>query len=187
MLAGKVTPAETVTIRDKGNFIRGEPAAQIVVMTFQPNNGANIPAVKDLHRGSVGNFVESVTYWPPSGEYAESAENHSFRTDLLVLDIRGGDPLADTGMEHPGEVLIFNRDGRIEVINELKDAAMFERSVVPEIEDDMKMRSRDREREDDRGEGRKGGRGRRNSVDTGSELINEERSDRGGAGRRGGR
>jgi hypothetical protein len=183
MLAGKVRPAETVTIRDQGSFDREEPAAQVMVMTFQTSNGANIPAVKDFHRGSMANFVESVPYWPPTGDYAQSAENHSFLTNLLVLDIRGGDPMANTGMSNPGEVLVFNRDGRMEVINELTDAAMFERSVVPVIEEKKEERPQDDERG---GKGRKRG-GGRNRSNANVDLF-EQQGGRGEArgGRRGG-
>ena len=196
MLAGKVTPSEMVTIRDQGQFAREEPAAKVMVMTFQPTNGADIPAVKDFHRGSVGNFVETVKYWPPAGEFAQSAENHDFNTDLLVLDIRGGDPLADSGIANPGEILIFNRDGRMEVIDELRDARIFESRFVPPIEETVEERPRDREREGSREDARRGGGGRgprggaRGGApgrEAGSNLFDEGPSGRGEGNRRGGR
>ena len=92
--------------------------------------------------------------------------------------------MANTGMSNPGEVLVFNRDGRMEVINELTDAAMFERSVVPVIEEKKEERSQDDERE---GKGRKRRGGDRNRPDAGVDLF-EQQGGRGEArgGRRGG-
>ncbi len=181
MLAGKVTPAEIVTLRDQpGSFARDEPAAQVMVMTFQPTNGANVPAVKEFHRGSVGNFVENASYWPPGGEYAESVENQRFQTDLLVLDIRGGGPLQDIGVEIPGQILIFNRDGRMEVISELSDMAAFESNIVPPVEEkpEDSPRAEEGEREEKpRGRGRAN---RNGEVD----LLNEGRGQSRGQGGR---
>jgi hypothetical protein len=148
VLAGEVTPTDTVTLTDGGSFPRDEPSATIMATTFLPDSGANIPVVENVHRGSVANYIRSVWYWPPMGNRAERVENHPFRTDSTILDIRGGEALADTGLQAPGQLLVFDANGRMSVIDELEDATVLESSRVPEPEVDNRNGNR-RETPDD--------------------------------------
>ena len=151
IIAGDVTAA-TYASAEGGVFAAGEPEAQIMATTFKPENGASIPAVETVYRGSVANYAKDVWYWPPLGNRAERAENHLFKTNTTVLDIRGGKELANSGIDSPGELLVLDPQGRLSVASELEDADTFRSLWVPEPEVEKRPSRND---DDERGNRRR--------------------------------
>lgn len=149
MLAGNVVAAPTAPAGSSGQrFPSDEPLANVMVTSFQFESGASIPLVKKVYRGTVANFDDSVWYWPPVGINAQRAEDHSFRTNATVLDIRGGQPLVGTSLNAPGVLLVFDKAGRMSVVDELDDATTYHTNFVPSEEEPKKGGRKKREEPD---------------------------------------
>jgi hypothetical protein len=155
MLAGVVTPAEPTTVPGKpGGFLRlgEEPRATVLALTFEPSTGANIPGEREVSRGTYGNFAQPAEVQIPLSNEIRAVGDHVFRTDTLVVDIRGGGPLGTSRLRAPGEVLILDRQGRLQVLNELDDADAYRQNYIEPAPVAVVTSDRDEERE---------GRGRR--------------------------
>lgn len=171
-------PSPVVAIPPPGNLLagevtirRGEPRAKLMALGLAPSQMAEAAKEFWVTRGDVANFRQSVTVMNPLQHDMSSApakedrttttvRNHSFRTDLLVVDIRGGRKLTsskgrDSELTEPGALLLFGPQGRLFVRRELDDFAEYQDSLariegleaIPEIEldaDRSPIRSRGR-------------------------------------------
>ena len=108
MLVGSVQPPDYTSLRvdNQTLSIRGpykEPVAQVMAVEFDQERASDIPIEKEIRRGFVGNFFERELWVPIFWKGHLKREDHVFRMDNLVVDIRGG--------ETPDESLLERRDG----------------------------------------------------------------------------
>lgn len=129
LLAGKVNPA-------RGN---NDPRVLMMLRTFDSEKAANVICRRWLERGSFANIKapkESSKSKKPSAKSDEDIPSQDFATDMLVVDIAGGNPLtgasdlkalADLRLKDPDEVLVFNIDGGLTSRSRVGDANNYRR------------------------------------------------------------
>lgn len=121
MLAG---PAEAAGARTGK---RGK----ITVAAWDKRYGVKVPLEQSVQVGSVLNATADADVLHPAQLDIRRLEKYSLRTDAIVLDIRGGDPLPRAKFNHmekifsPGEYLIMDADGQLRVQNEFEDMAAY--------------------------------------------------------------
>jgi hypothetical protein len=175
-------PTAVVTIPPDGDLLAGavsnragEPSAKIMALSYVPKEMAEAAKEMDVTRGVLANFRQTVkvmkTKAPDpvstnSGETEKttaSAENLNFRSDLLVVDIRGGEKLANSKgrnseLTEPGELLLLGPGGQLIVRGEIDDFPDY-RSKLNQIEQiDIAHQSESAPVGGDDGTGRRGAR-----------------------------
>jgi hypothetical protein len=112
----------------------GEPAAKVMLVSIDKENGLEAAFELDVARGSVANTIaKEVDVKQPDSAKFEKMTDVKFRTDMVVLDMRGGKVVAQkTKLTSPGEVLLLDRNGDLIVRTELDDRAMYEKRTPPD-------------------------------------------------------
>jgi hypothetical protein len=135
LLAGPVAPTSTVPIRSRNvRFTKpyDEPTAKVVVLDWDNELAANIPVETEVRRGTLANFTKETEYLRPT-ERMLVQKNHSYNTNLLVVDIDGGQPLPSRirgeDLTAPGEVLVLEASGKLTVKNELRDLEQYQQNT----------------------------------------------------------
>ena len=147
MLAGPVKPARKIAPRGEGMaFVRTgeEPLAKAMALEFDLERAADIPGQLDVRRGTVANFqVDETEVLRSDLNSLEKVEDHKFRLNAMVLDIRGGDEHRQFDeLNEPGKLLVLDARGRLSVLNELSDQEDFEGNIFPEESDKNNNRQR---------------------------------------------
>ena len=161
LLAGTAkapTPGRLSVNGKQVTYPRGSsgPTIESIVIGFDPENKVDIPGKVDtLKRGSLANFLgKKVELIDPKLNVLRTKDKHVFRSDILVLDIAGGEELkgrkTDKGLRTPGEMLVFTSGGQLEVHSEMEEASDYRFNDYPE---DPNARRRDDD-DDRRGRGR---------------------------------
>lgn len=115
VLLASITPGR------KGAY-NTEPSVEMVVDSFDTQEGKPVSSAlkKRLYRGGVANFIEKDVKFIQA-QFLETAEEYTFRTDVTVLDMIGGEPVT-RDMSTPAEVLVMDASGRMSVRREVADA-----------------------------------------------------------------
>ena len=127
VLAGVVKPSKL-----------GEPAAKLMLIAIDKENGMEPAYEYDVGRGSVANTtVKELNVLNRQTKKIDEMTDVKFRSDMVVLDIRGGKLVGKKGsnLTAPGEVLLLDRNGDLMVRSELDDQSMYEKRVPPEAPD----------------------------------------------------
>ena len=115
-----------------------EPEAKVLISSADEKEGIEAAAEVPVQRGSVAaSSVKPVLARDPRTNQTRELENVNFRTDRVVVDIRGGKPLSrikDSGFNSPGEVLLVDPSGNLTVRSELEDQLVYETRKPPEAE-----------------------------------------------------
>ncbi|MFO0895788.1 MAG: hypothetical protein U0836_00035 [Pirellulales bacterium] len=167
LLAGEVT--------NRG----GEPTANAMALSYVPSEKAEAAKEVVLTRGMLANFPsQKVKVMKPveppvaTGIATEDGApktvaqvDQSFRTDLLVVDIRGGDKFTsskgrNSELTEPGELLLLGAGGRLIVRRELDDSPdyKFNKTNLETIDATYQSEAAPAG-SDDTGRGGRGGRG----------------------------
>ena len=167
LLAGEVT--------NRG----GEPTANAMALSYVPSEKAEAAKEVVLTRGMLANFPSQKVkvmkpVEPPVATGIATGEDppktvaqvdQSFRTDLLVVDIRGGDKLTsskgrNSELTEPGELLLLGPGGRLIVRRELDDSPdyKFNKTNLETIDATYQSEAAPAG-SDDTGRGGRGGRG----------------------------
>ena len=157
LLAGTVIPMGSVPIRSRNvRFDKpyDEPRAKVVVLDWDEQLAANIPAETDVRRGTMANFTRETEYLRPTDRILVTT-THQFDTKSVVVDIAGGELLPsrsrDKTLTAPGEVLVLDADGHLTLRHELDDLDQYKQNTYQEPDADSE-RGRAGEDEDDEGE-----------------------------------
>jgi hypothetical protein len=105
-----------------------EPRANLLVDGFgkstETNNWIQASTMKEMPRGSVANFVEDAEYITEQQTHIDKAKSFKFTTGMTVVDIRGGERLAQRGdLLAPASVLLMGPAGELSIRRETDDAA----------------------------------------------------------------
>ena len=124
ILAGAVTPATVMK----------EPSAKVRIVQVKEDVGAEVPMEDDVLRGATANFPRKETKYVHPIDRTVTEYTGDFKTEAVVLDIRGGKPLLikDKLITEPGELLVLSRTGQLIAMNEFDDEEIWQRHVVPE-------------------------------------------------------
>ena len=119
---------------------RAEPSGKIIVVTWLPKQGVEVPREFPVVLGQVANFpkqtVKLAAERPRAtgrgGTAAGASGGNSVAVDFLtnstVVDFRGGERLPGrSGLNAMGEILVLAPDGTLDIRNELDDALIYER------------------------------------------------------------
>jgi hypothetical protein len=133
VLAGAVTPERASLNRERNIEVPepgSEPESSAMALVWDHEKAADIPAQQTVVRGSVLNFKAKAHVLHPINLQVVSLPDYQFNTDVLVLDVRGGQPLPTTippaereelNLNGPGEMLVVTADGQLVMRNELDD------------------------------------------------------------------
>jgi len=137
--AGKVNPpAASEIMPGKPRVPAKEPTADVLTVVWDADKAVDVPAEKEVQRGSTLNFINDADVIHPVLGIVRKLEKHAFTTNAMVADMLGGEtiPPLDRKNEHPlqvpGEVLIFDEAGNLHVQNETDDVESFRRYLLPE-------------------------------------------------------
>jgi len=124
---GRATVAGKVVTYSRAS---SEPQVDAMVVGFDSEYSGDIPGTDTLRRGSVANFRKTkVEMIDPRIMRLRLKDKHEFRSDILVVDIVGGEQLPSRKGENklriPGEILVFNSSGQLEVHSEIQESREF--------------------------------------------------------------
>ncbi len=116
-----------------------EPTVEAIVIGYDTEYSGDIPGKETLRRGAVANFRKSgIEMVDPKIMMLRKKDKHSFRSDMLVLDILGGSDLPNRKggekIRTPGEMLVFTSSGQLEVHTEVDDSREFFYNTFPKAD-----------------------------------------------------
>ncbi|MFL2870812.1 MAG: hypothetical protein ACJZ8O_08680, partial [Pirellulaceae bacterium] len=141
VIAGSVEP-EVRTRMTSGQYIPlGEPTANMKPTIFDTNRAVDMVVDRVVNRGSVLNFTSTAEYPHPIKLVVNKVDDINFSINMMVLDIRGGEPLPghfdDDPFSAPGEFALLDANGNLVVQNELDDFDRFLRfDYDPDVKED---------------------------------------------------
>lgn len=150
ILAGKVDPPKIIEKRGSPiRIVQGEHVAHVMALVWDKKKAMDVPGHVPAARGTVLNFNKNVEAIDPEKMALKKLENYSFKTDNVVLDIRGG--LEVGGAPAPGEILIMDEDGNLRIRSEMLDMPLFQLHDYPEAPKDAAPITGGRGEEDESG------------------------------------
>ena len=112
-----------------------------MVIGYEKEHKNDIPSgATKLWRGSVANFSKSGAELvdPKLMMLRKKQKSHKFQSDMLVVDIMGGQELPKgerkEKLKVPGEVLVLNSAGQLEVHTEIDESREFSLNTFPKPE-----------------------------------------------------
>jgi hypothetical protein len=100
-----------------------------------------MPAEKEVHRGSILNFEKEVDVIHPSLLSIHNIGKQTFKTNTMVLDFVGGNDIPNLDarrsdkVQAPCEILVFDGEGKLQLLDETDDAEGFRRYLPPKPEE----------------------------------------------------
>ncbi|MCH7727583.1 MAG: hypothetical protein IH991_14020 [Planctomycetes bacterium] len=176
--AGAASKARATKIggKEKLWFVKGEPSGKIVTSVWSSKYAVHIPAEQDVNLGSMLNFNKDADVLHPVNLSVLRIPEFNFRTEVMVVDIQGGEILPSNNKEDPllspGELLLVDGNGNLFAQHELDDMDDYRWSLL--IDDTPKVDENAMDEEDDENAddanldflpGEKRGRRRRNRDD----------------------
>jgi len=116
-----------------------ERSAKVMSIVWDAKRAIEVPGMVTAHRGTLLNFVLDADVVHPVTLQYKTIEDFAFRTNRMVLDFAGGQPLPvpkeeqeDNPLFAPAEFLFLNEKGELFVRNELDDWDGFKKHLPPE-------------------------------------------------------
>ncbi|MBI3837714.1 MAG: hypothetical protein HY288_07245 [Planctomycetia bacterium] len=115
----------------------GEPSVKLMLIATDEETGRELSYEHDVWRGTVANTIAKVVVLRDlhNPQLTEEMTDVKFKTDMVVLDIRGGRIVSGKNgskLTAPGEVLFLDRNGDLIVRSESDDQSMYAKRVPPE-------------------------------------------------------
>lgn len=134
LLASHVTPPRETVLPAQGavkpRFAATEPRATVVASIWDNTLAAEVPTELSTIRGGMLDASQAVDVLHPITRQFHTLDNYQFRSGAMLLDMRGGEPLSgpngsradrSVGFYSPGEILILDESGNLQVGNEFDD------------------------------------------------------------------
>lgn len=135
VLAGPVTaPGQMATRSRKVRFPKpyDEPRAKVLVLEWNNQLAADIPAETEVRRGSLANFTQETEYLRPTEPVLEKL-THQFKLNTVIVDIAGGQALPSAirgeNLTSSGEILLLDEQGNLKFHDELDDLQQYKRNT----------------------------------------------------------
>jgi hypothetical protein len=131
VLAGTVKPAKEVVMRgDNQRVWIGWPMGTVGTVFFDQARAVDAATTQDVYRGSLLNFTKQIEVLGPVSREFVTLKDYEFRTNVLVLDMRGGESIAAGSKDAenlvaPGEFLLMDENGNLIVQNEFEDDSSY--------------------------------------------------------------
>jgi hypothetical protein len=137
--AGSVTPGKGNALRPgTPPILTSQPTAKLLTVAWDAVKAVDVPAEVDVLRGSLLNFEKDVEVIHPSKLLIVPIGEHTFKTNSIVLDFTGGDEMpsmdprvASDRIPEPGAILIFDGEGKLQLLDETEDVEGFRRYLPP--------------------------------------------------------
>jgi len=137
--AGKATPAAGNPVKPGTPPVStSQPATTVLTVAFDSAKAVDIPAEKDVFRGSLLNFDKEVDVIHPAKLVVAPIGKYPIRTNSIVVDFTGGNDIpslenrrSDTKVQEPCEILIFDGAGNLKMLDETEDIDGFRRYLPP--------------------------------------------------------
>ena len=133
-----------------------ELGINLLVLSWDSNGAYDVPHAISVRRGAVLNGEGDTEAIDPSIRRIRKIEAHQFRTNALVMDVTGGDPLPDRELVGPARMLVFE-DGHLVIHDEFEERNDFEQNEIPPPEDEAEGRSERGDRDGEEGPRRRRG------------------------------
>jgi hypothetical protein len=126
------------TFGNQFDFLTDEQTAKVMSVVWDKKRAIDVPGVLDARRGTFLNFdMDADVVHPVTLQY-KTIEGYAFRTQRMVMDFMGGQPLPvpedeeeDNPLFGPAEFLFLNEKGEFFVKNELDDWDGFQKRLPP--------------------------------------------------------
>lgn len=118
-----------------------QPTTNLLTVGFDSAMAVDVPAEKEVYRGSTLNFEKEIEVIHPSLLSIHPIGKYTFKNGSLVIDFVGGSdiPNVDTKrsdkVQEPSEVLIFDGEGNLQLLDETDDVEGYRRYLPPEVEE----------------------------------------------------
>lgn len=153
-------------------LVRGEPVALVTLVKWMSDRGIESSHEFELPRGKLANLSSEVTGVaevedsgdsgglvdetpsPAKSRKKEAGPTITYRTDALLIDVRGGEKGRDKTVE-PAELLLLDYDGRLLVRGELDDQLLIPKPPKVEAEGEVTLegKSTGKDKKDKKGSG----------------------------------
>lgn len=147
--AGKATAGNgnPLAIGTPGNSTLTPPiystqsSTNLLTVEFDNKLAVDIPAEKEVYRGSTLNFEKEVDVIHPSLLAITPIGKYAFRNGSMVIDFVGGNDIPNLDarrsdkVQEPSEVLIFDELGNLQILDETDDVEGFRRYLPPKPEE----------------------------------------------------
>ncbi|QDU30392.1 hypothetical protein ETAA8_55210 [Anatilimnocola aggregata] len=118
-----------------------QPFANLLTVMWDANKAVDVPGEKEVFRGSILNFDKDVEVIHPAKLLVHPIGKYSFRTDSIVVDFTGGNEIpsvegrrSDPRVQEPCEMLVFDGQGNLKLLDEADDVEGFRRYLPPKPE-----------------------------------------------------
>ncbi|WP_254512665.1 hypothetical protein [Anatilimnocola floriformis] len=114
-----------------------QPLVNLLTVGFDNKLATDVAGEKEVYRGSMLNFEKEIDVIHPSLLSVHNIGKYTFKTNAMVLDFVGGTdiPNLDTRrsdkVPEPCEILIFDGDGNLQLLDEADDVEGFRRYLPP--------------------------------------------------------
>jgi hypothetical protein len=105
-----------------------EAMSQSILRMWNPERAIDALKFSRLWRGQVANYSVNTPVKPPEGGKAAEELVH-FKTDLVLIDMAGGESLPTYRGRSPGRMLLLSPTGELDVKSELVDSNSFDSEV----------------------------------------------------------
>jgi len=118
-----------------------QPSANLLTVGFDSRLAVDVPAEKEVYRGSTLNFEKEVEVIHPSLLSIHNIGKYTFKNGSMVIDFVGGNdiPNLDTRrsdkVQEPCEMLIFDGEGNLQLLDETDDTEGYRRFLPPKVEE----------------------------------------------------
>ncbi|MFT5522860.1 MAG: hypothetical protein ACI9HK_000804 [Pirellulaceae bacterium] len=121
IFGGAITQGRSVRINDV-SVKKDADTAKLLVVQWDDSRATRIPGEMRVEVGSTLDRTLDVNVLNPVTLQLRSILGHNFTTGGVVVDLRGGEPVAE-GSEYntPGEIAVFTPQGKMYTRNELDD------------------------------------------------------------------
>ncbi|ADB18273.1 hypothetical protein Psta_3612 [Pirellula staleyi DSM 6068] len=133
-----VAPPSSEVVPGKPRVPNKEHTATTLAVVWDDVKRVDVPAPLEVLRGSTVNFQADAQVIHPALASERKLTKYVFKTQAVVADISGGEvipPLQranDKPLNAPGELLIFDRFGKLQVRHETDDIEAMRRYTIPE-------------------------------------------------------
>jgi hypothetical protein len=146
-VGGSATAGKRIPVFQGVEVETTEAEGKLVAAVWDMPRAAEIPVEKTVNRGSFLDFTSKADALHPLTLQIRTIEDYPFDTDAFVIDLRGGEELMkdkptdkevkeqqkeETVHFTPGEFLVVDGDGNLQVCNEIADAEEFRRLLFIE-------------------------------------------------------
>ncbi len=132
-------PSSVVTVARANNVLAGpakparganEVKATLLVRQFDRQMGIDVAVPMEIYRGQLMNYDNHPVGGAADGRGNPSGQTANLRTDTVLIDISGGEPVKMPGetASAPAVLALIDSDGRLVVRDELGDSEEFNQS-----------------------------------------------------------